>query len=398
MLNIKSNAFERCKLPLLLNKLMSQQSILLFGPRQTGKSTLCEHIFSELPKNQQLTFALHNPKDCQELEADNSLIQRQVEALGVTPVYVYIDEIQKLPQLLDTFQYLIDKGQVVLLASGSSARKMRKQSTNWLPGRVHKEHLYPLTWQESLLFEHPQKINEYLLWGFLPGILMEKNLENRKQSLESYTALYLEEEIRREALVRNLPQFREFLQLAALESGTCPNFSKLAQQIGISPPTVAEYYNILEDTLVLHRLPRFGKNRNCIISHTKNYFFDLGVRNSAARIGHSEGIITLQKGVLFEHFIILEAIAQFSNQAKFSFWSNKKHEVDLILEFPDRRIAIEIKSTNKPQKQHFLGLESLCQEIKVDASYVVCQIDRPQKFGNHLAISWMDLFERINKS
>lgn len=395
MLKNKISTFSRSKLLSLLNKLTSGQSVVLLGPRQTGKSTLCEDVVAQLPPDSVLSYQLQNPSNLQQLESDPAVIQRQVEALGAERTYVYIDEVQKLPQILDVMQYLIDTKRVVLLASGSSARKMRQQATNWLPGRVHLEYLYPLTWSESRLLTCPQELNTHLLWGFLPGMLTEQNLDNRKQSLVSYAALYLEEEIRREALVRNLPQFREFLQLAALESGTRPNFSKIAQQIGVSPPTIAEYYNILEDTLVLHRMPRFGASRNRVASHTKNYFFDLGVRNSAARIGHSEGIITLQRGVLFEHFVVLEAIAQFSHRAKVSYWNDKKHEVDLILEFDGRRIAVEIKATSKPQEKHCAGLDALRAEASIDASYVVCQIDRPQKFGDHLAISWQEFVERV---
>lgn len=145
----------------------------------------------------------------------------------------------------------------------------------------------------------------------------------------------------------------------------------------------------------MHRLPRFGKGRTRIVSHTKNYFFDLGVRNSAAKIGHSDGIITLQKGILFEHFVILEAIAQFSNQARLSYWNDKKNEVDLILEFENKRVALEIKSTDKPQAQHFYGLDAFCAEQKVDLACVVCTVDRAQKFGKHLAIPWWEMIERV---
>lgn len=151
MAYFKSNTFNRSKKSLLLNKLLAGQSILLFGPRQTGKSTLCEEIFAELPQNQQLIFSLQNLKDYQNLEADPELIHREIEAIECETVYLFIDEIQKLPQLLDTLQYLIDKKKIILLASGSSARKMRQEATNWLPGRVHREYLYPLTWDESHL-------------------------------------------------------------------------------------------------------------------------------------------------------------------------------------------------------------------------------------------------------
>jgi len=185
--------------------------------------------------------------------------------------------------------------------------------------------------------------------------------------------------------------------LAALESGTSPNFSKIAQQVGVSPPTAAEYYNILEDTLIIHRLPRFGRTRNRVVGQTKSYFFDLGVRNCAANIGHSIGIITLQKGVLFEHFVVLEALASFADKARLSYWRDKRNEVDLILEFGDMVVAVEIKATERPTAKHFSGLNAFADSVDVEHSFLVCQAVRAEKFGRHLAISWRDFIDRLDK-
>ena len=161
--------------------------MLLFGPRQTGKSTLCRQVFADLPQARQLLYSLDNPADLLDLESDQRLIGRQVDGLLGhlrERVYVWIDEIQRLPSLLDGLQYLIDQDQIVLLACGSSARKMRQQATNWLPGRVHREHLPPLTWHEAGLAQAPERLNKHLLWGFLPGIVSQNDIDRRGDTIE----------------------------------------------------------------------------------------------------------------------------------------------------------------------------------------------------------------------
>ncbi|OGQ07629.1 MAG: hypothetical protein A3G32_02795 [Deltaproteobacteria bacterium RIFCSPLOWO2_12_FULL_40_28] len=387
----ESDTFNRDKYLILKDKLDKKESFLLFGPRQTGKSTLLEQLFADSKKSK-ISFYCQLPSDRQILENDAEIIKRRVEALpGPKPVLVFIDEIQKVPHIMDVLQYLIDHRLIILMASGSSARKMKKISTNWLPGRVSLQHLFPLTWDEVGLTHIPQHLNRHLLYGFLPGICRLSENSQKEEKLRSYAHLYLEEEIRMEAVVRELPRFAKFLQLAALESGTSPNFSKLASQIGVTHPTVREYFQILEDTLILHRLNPMGNSRNKVLGKPKYYFFDIGVRNAAAHVGHSEGILILEHGKLFEHFIVLECLARYTGKARFFYWTDHKTEVDLVLEFAEKKVAIEIKSTNKPNAADFKGLQALGKKTRLTQKLLICRVNEPQKFDGGLAIPWYKL-------
>lgn len=331
-------------------------------------------------------------------ETDPEIVLRQVEAKSTKPIYLYIDEIQKCPGVLDVLQYLIDKKKIVLMASGSSARKMRQTMTNWLPGRVHLEYLYPLTWGELGLIQRPQELNQFLLFGSLPEISSMQDIQWKKEHLTAYSHFYLEEEIRKEALVKKLPLFNKFLQLAALESGTSPNFSKISNQIGVSHPTVKEYYQILEDTLIVNRLEMFGSRRNHVLGKSKYYFFDLGVRNAAAKIGHSQGVLTLQTGILFEHFIVLECLAHWQHKAILNYWGDGSAEVDLIWHQDEKIIAIEIKATRKPHINDFKGINKFNTKYKTHLNLLVCQIDKPQRFEAGLAIPWWMLHDYLKIS
>lgn len=376
----------------LERSLRARRSVLLFGPRQTGKTTLIKQVCARFSC---LEYPLQLPSVRTRLEGDPEVLRREVEAAkGPGPALVFIDEIQKIPALMDVLQYLIDENKIVLIATGSSARKMRREHTNWLPGRVRLEHLHPLTWKESGLLRSDgfdeAVFEDRLLYGGLPGILAQDRAK-RAEDLSSYAALYLEEEIRKEAVVRRLPPFARFLQLAALESGTSPNLSKLAKDVGVSHTTIREYYQILEDSLIVHRLSAWGKGRSAVLHKAKYYFFDIGVRNAAAGIGHDKGLLTLQKGVLFEHHVILEALAR-KNGGRLFYWRNKKdREVDLVIEAGGKIAAVEIKATTKPGDSDFAGLAAFRSEEKCDRAYLICQVERPQRFAHGIAIPWRHL-------
>lgn len=384
---------KRASLQALLNK---GRSFLLLGPRQTGKSTLLRKIFDDLPQKRCLSYDLTLPSDRRRLEDDPEAIVREVEAVGGDkPLWIFIDEFQKTPQIMDPLQHLLDRKRIVLAASGSSARKMRRLGTNWLPGRVRLEHLFPLTWKETGFPDN--RFDEVLRFGLLPGILNEGDLSQREADLAAYTNLYLEEEIRQEAVVRNVPRFAQFLKLAALESGSAPNFSKIGQHVGLSHTSIREYFQILDDTMVIHRLPAFGSNRDAVLRTAKYYFFDIGVRNAAADIGHSKGIITLQIGLLFEHFVVLQAFALTDGRAELTYWRTPQgREVDLIVERQSRRIPIEIKATEKPKEDDFSGLHVFAKKHRCKEGYLVCRVGRPQKFGNFTAMPWSRLPELLS--
>jgi len=385
--------FERELGGALEKALRARRSVLLFGPRQTGKTTLIKDVCAKF--HSCLEYPLQLPSVRTRLETDPEVLRREVAAIkSRPPALVFIDEIQKVPSIMDVLQYLLDEKKIVLVATGSSARKMRQEHTNWLPGRVRVEHLHPLTWKESRLLcsdgYEEALFEDRLLYGGLPGVLSQGRGQ-RTEDLRSYASLYLEEEIRKEAVVRRLPPFARFLQLAALESGSSPNLSKLAGDVGVSHTTIREYYQILEDTLVVHRLSPWGKGRASILHKAKYYFFDLGVRNAAAAIGHDKGLLTLQKDVLFEHHVILEALAQ-RGTARFSYWRNKSgREVDLVIEQAGKVTAVEIKATAKPGDSDLAGLAAFRAEEKCDRAYLVCQVERPQKFEHAVALPWWQL-------
>ena len=392
--------FNRILAPKIETSLRSGRSVILFGPRQTGKTTLIKSVCAKMGR--WMEYPLQLPSVRAKIEADPESLRREIEAAASRgrPV-VFIDEIQKVPAIMDVLQYLLDEKKAVLIATGSSARKMRQTQANWLPGRVIIERLHPLTWKESGLIaaDDPNgtALKERLLFGGLPGILSEK-AELRAESLRSYSDLYLEEEIRREAVVRSLPPFAKFLRLAALESGTSPNFSKMAGEVGVSHTSIRDYLQILEDSLIIHRLEAFGKSRSNIVHKSKYYFFDLGVRNAASGVGHDPGLLVLQMGLLFEQMIMLEAVAV-SKDCRFSYWRNKKgEEVDLVVEKSAKRLALEIKATSRPREADFAGLFSFKKDEKCDAAYLVCQVEKPQKFPHGMAVPWRMLGEVLGYS
>lgn len=395
----ESITFNRRVLPYLLEDLNKRRSLLLFGPRQTGKTTLLNQVGSQLSGRASLRYDLQLPSQRMQWEGDPESLRREVEAIGKqgkAPVYVFIDEIQKCPRITDVLQYLIDRGEVVVLATGSSTRKMRQVGQNWLPGRVIFKRIFPLAWDE--IQWPPAKMEEVLLYGSLPGILRENDLSKREVLLDSYAQLYLEEEIRQEALIRNIPRFAQFLRIAALESGTTPNYSKMGGLVGMSHTSIAEYYRILEDTMIVTQVPSYGGSRGSVFRSPRYYFFDMGVRNAAARLGHSQGILVLQKGLLFEHFIHSQLRIHFGDRIPIHFWRTREgEEVDFILEGPKGVFAVEAKSSKNPNQDDFRGIKAFSKKKKILGGCVVCAANRPQAFGAYEAIPWWELIARVRE-
>ena len=251
------------------------RSVLLLGPRQTGKTPLIERLGGALS----VSFA--RPDVRQRYEKNPALLAAEVEALrgaksAVRPL-VLLDEIQKVPEILDVVQDLIDRGRANFVLTGSSARKLRRGAhINLLPGRVAVFRLDPLTLAE--LAGCP--LEERLRYGSLPGILLLPEAGDQETDLESYVTTYLEEEVRAEAIVRNLGSFARFLEYAASESGQVVNLRKLSQEIGVAHTTIGSYYQILEDCLIAERVEPLtqSKTRKKLTKSQKYLFFDLGGR------------------------------------------------------------------------------------------------------------------------
>ncbi|MCK5459583.1 ATP-binding protein [Candidatus Parcubacteria bacterium] len=387
-----------------------KQSCLILGPRQVGKTTLVDFCLQK--EKNVIKFPLQNPGVRISLESDPELLIRTIEAEKIKPV-VFIDEAQKVPEVFDAAQYLIDNKKARLILTGSSARKLRKAGVNLLPGRVKHFYLDPLLWGELGLIKENyldflkiKNINknksysfeEFLVYGSLPQIVTASKGE-RKSLLRSYSEIYLEEEIRAEALSRKIGAFSRFLELAALESGTSPNFSRLSQQSGVSQPAIKEFYNILDDTLVVERVDPFLRNaRNRIMSSSRYYFFDLGVRNALARLPLEKGTINAQKGILFEHAVVLEIIRRvkaLNKNYKINYWRTRAGaEVDCIIDTGSKVIPIEIKASKNVSLSKIKGLKSFLSDYKNVAKqgYVITMGERKEKIADNITtIPWFCL-------
>ncbi len=383
----------------------NDQSALIFGPRQTGKTTLIKNCLST--EQNIANYPLQNPEIRQEMEMDPSRIIKQINAYKKSPI-VFIDEAQKVPELFDSIQYLIDEQKANFIITGSSARKLRRKGMNLLPGRVIAYRLDPLIWNEFgwikdnkielIKINNINNLSDYtfeqsLIYGSLPGIVNLPNDEERKNILISYSQIYLEEEIRAEALSRKIGAFGRFIELAAMESGTNPNLTKLSLESGVSIPTIKEFYHILEDTLVVEKVEPYLKNaRKRILSSPRYYFFDLGVRNALARVPLTKELINVEKGKLFEHAVILEIIRRIralNLDYKVYYWrTGGGAEVDCIIDTGKTLIPIEIKSEERVLLSELRGLRSFIDSYKkyVTQAYVVNNGRIPEKLTDEITV------------
>lgn len=345
-----------------LNDLLKKKSHFLFGPRQTGKSSLiAEELQHSYPIINLLKTDIYLRLEASPWELEN-MIPSNAEC-------VVIDEVQRIPILLNEVHRLIEEKKIKFLLTGSSARKLRRQNANMLGGRAWKAELFPLVSNEIEEFD----LNKYLLYGGLPPVYLGSEPD---QELAAYVDTYLKDEIQAEAIVRNLPAFVRFLHGAALSSGNILNYTKLASDLQVAPNTIKEFYSILSDTLIgFHVLPFNMTKKRKSLSSSKFYFFDLGVKNFLCSI---KGIPpkTDLYGQAFEHFICLEIRAYLSYRKKhmeMTFWMTTNHqEVDLII---GTELAIEVKSTDKITKKHLKGIQ-LLKEENICKNYCVVSLDK----------------------
>jgi predicted AAA+ superfamily ATPase len=331
-----------------LPKLLEKKSHFLFGPRATGKTTLVHHALPQA----QVVDLLHAQTHLR-LVRNPSLL---AESIADTSRVVVIDEVQKLPIILDEVQRLIQSKGITFLLTGSSARKLRHGGANLLAGRAREARLFPLTSREIDRFNLLRLLNH----GGLPEIY---DSDEPDEDLASYVATYLQEEIKAEAVTRNVGAFAEFLDVIALANGQELNYEGFASDLQVSPGTLKNYLQILEDTLIGFRIPGYVATRKRkATSRAKHYLFDLGVTRFLARGGpireRSKAF-----GDAFEHFLILEIRAYLSysrRRVEMRYWrSVSKFEVDLVL---GNELAIEIKATHQVTDKHLRGLRALKEE------------------------------------
>lgn len=387
---------ERTLDPLIRATLNRGKSILLLGPRQTGKTTLVNRLAP------QLTVSFVPPDIRQRYEKNPALLRGEVEALqsqcpGKRPLVV-LDEVQRVPAIMDVVQDLIDRRVALFLLTGSSVRKLRRHAqANLLPGRVNVLHLDPFG-----LSEWPgASLADRLLDGSLPGIVGVPHPQDRDQDLAAYVTTYLEEEIRAEAAVRHLGSFARFVELAASESGGIVNLRKLASEIGVAHTTIGGYYQILEDCLIAERIEPLSTSatRKKLTRSHRFLFFDLGVRRLAAREGRQPP--QAQWGQLFEQFVGLELLRLIRTQRrslKLRFWRDPDGpEVDWVLDSDGLYIPIEVKWTDAPDAGDTRHLKCFMAEYRTPGrGFVVCRVPRRTRISDQVtALPWQTFLDDI---
>ena len=365
--------------------MLNKKSFFLFGPRAVGKSFL---IHQQLENQETLLIDLlesdmyfrlnHSPQDLARIILEKPKIK-----------FVVIDEVQRVPMLLNEVHRLIERSHIKFLLTGSSARKLHKQNVNLLAGRAWEARLYPLTYNE---IANEFILAKYLRFGGLPVVYCSDEPE---EELYAYVNTYLKEEIQAESLVRKIPAFSRFLRTSALTSGEMLNFSSIANDSGIPVSTIREYYEILEDTFIGFMIPAWTKSiKRKPITTDKFYFFDLGVKNTLADIKHLEPGTDLF-GRALEHFIALELRAYLSYHRiheDLCYWRAKNgQEVDFII---NDDIAIEIKATTRVVDKHLKGLQALIEEDKLAKFYLISQDPINRMYGQiHIIPDFITLAE-----
>ncbi len=372
-------------------------SFFLFGARGTGKTTFLGHSFLA-QKQDVLWIDLLNPKEGAEFARDPSSLLSRLE-MRPKGSWVVIDEVQKVPALLDIVHSAIEDKGLLFALTGSSSRKLKHGGANLLAGRAFVYNLYPLTHRE---LGDDFKLNDALSWGTLPKYYQFTSAQDRIEYLDAYALTYLREEVIAEQLVRKLQPFRLFLEVAAQASGTIVNYSKIARDIGSDPVSVKSYFEILEDTLLGFHLSPFHESvRKRQRQAPKFYFFDVGVKRALERtLDLPVTPQTFSYGVHFEHWLITEIIRLASYQRKhwaFSYLQTKDGaEIDLIIDRPGMpKALIEIKSAERIDPQAPAKLARLAKDFDKQQSFCLSQDPHEKRIEGVDCLHWSKGIEAL---
>lgn len=415
--------FSRWIEPSLSQKLAWPYVQVIFGARQTGKSTLLRKL---IPKAA-IWLDFSEPRQRSEYLRDPGALVEQCHGLPPSdePWLVVVDEAQAVPGVFDAVQHLYDsdKARWRFVLCGSSACKLRKTGANLLPGRSLVHHLYPLTLAERPLPEAgslgyevqsplpfclakatPEaplfpatELIERMTFGELPGVATAPP-EQRADLLKAYCMVYLEEELRREALIKDWAAFARFLALAASESGQLINYARIAREAGVSQPTVKSYFQLLEDMFIAFRVPAFSRSRRKnLLSTDRFFFFDLGVRHAAAELPLEPATVLANPGPLFEQWVGIELWKRlkYLGTGRLHYFRTKGGaEVDFIIERPDGLTPVEAKWTEHPTLQdarHLLGFLAE-HPTRAKQGFIICRCRRPLRLHDKvLALPWFCL-------
>lgn len=335
-------------------------TVFLWGARQTGKSTLLKKLFPDCRY-----YDLLKGEVFERLYRRPELLREELLACEENELII-IDEVQKVPQLLDEVHWLMTNHNLRFILCGSSARKLKRSGANLLGGRAIRNVLFPLVSTEIPDFDLEKAINH----GMLPRHYRAANPLKR---IQAYVGDYLKEEIRAEALTRNLSTFGRFLEIAAISCGEMLNYNNIASECGVSAPTIKEYFTILEDTMIGYMVPSYKKvMKRRLIQAPRFYYFDVGITNHLLQKRNlKQG--SPEYGKAFKQFIIQELFAYASYMAiepGLSYWRTASgYEVDAVL--GDARVAIEIKSSQEIHSHHLKGLKAFAEEHSGSRTIVV---------------------------
>lgn len=367
-------------------------SFFLFGPRGSGKSMLLKALYGD---SRALWIDLLIPEEEAIFQTNPSeLINRTLHLPQNSRII--IDEVQKAPKLLNLVQKLIEEKRLLFAMSGSSARKLKAGAANLLGGRAFVYYLYPFSFLE---IENDFCLDDALKMGLLPKLREFNNPQDKVLFLRAYANMYLREEIQMEQIIRNLPTFRRFLETSAQMNGEPTNFSKIARDIYTDHSVVRNYYEILEDTMVGFSLPVFEISiRKQMKKKPKFYFFDMGIKRALDKtLEIPLKPNTYEYGKAFEHFIILEffKLCHYRQKDESLYYMRTKSglEVDLIIERPGKTtLLIEIKSSNRVNKEDTKSLFEISKEMKHSQSFLISQDLNEKTFSEIKAYHWRTFF------
>lgn len=350
------------------------ESVFFFGARQTGKTTLLKNLF---PNTRY--YDLLKSDEFERLSRKPSLLREELINIPSDELII-IDEIQKLPILLDEVHWLITNCGLRFILTGSSARKLRRGGVNLLGGRALQNNFYPLVSTEIPDFDLDRAVNN----GMIPRHYL---IHDATKRIRGYVGNYLQSEIIEEAKVRNLAAFNRFLEAASLTSGEMLVYSNVAADCGVSSVTVKSYFEILEDTLFGYTVPAYTKTKKRkLIQAPKFYLFDVGITNYLLHRSHlQQG--SPEYGHAFEHLVIQELIAYLGyqqRQEEISYWrTSSGTEIDVVL--GDAKVGIEIKSSKELRNNQLKGLKSFGDDYP-EARLIAVSLDKYRRFVDNIEI------------
>ena len=370
-----------------LKSLLKKKSFFLFGPRQVGKS----YLIQKQLKDCSLIINLLDSELNYRLQQDPSYLKALINNKTKNQKYVVIDEVQKIPELLNLVHLFIEEKKISFLLTGSSSRKLKRKNVNLLAGRAWNAELFPLSWHEIPNFS----LKRRLLYGSLPSVYLSKE---PLEELKAYVTNYLISEVQVEGLVRKLPQFHNFLKGAALSNTQMLNFSKIGNDYGLPASSVRDYYEILKDLLIGCMVTPWKKSqKRKAVSKSKFYFFDIGLVHVLCNVKilneHSDFY-----GRSFEHFIANEIKTYLSYLRKddpLQYWQSRYgHEVDFII---GDHTAIEIKSSKRISKSDLKSLKMLSEEQCFKNFFIVSRDEVSANFDGIQSLYWKTFLKKLWK-